>query len=188
MSETTTARDELRGTLANTICNASLYTKRAQPYLLGSDMSEVLDKTADAILAAGYRKPLTIENDKLVIDDHGNLLLEVDGCTCASSGLGPEYASCHEVGCGHEYLDDLTAPLARAGYRKPRTITTAEELDALPVGSVVLHHGRSFQRYVPRVVGLYEYGLWQCPDGGFVRNSQGGAMILPATVLHEAQA
>jgi hypothetical protein len=25
-----------------------------------------------------------------------------------------------------------------AGYRKPRTITTAEELDALPVGSAVL--------------------------------------------------
>lgn len=27
-----------------------------------------------------------------------------------------------------------------AGYRKPRTVTTAEELDALPVGSVVLAH------------------------------------------------
>ena len=55
-----TARDELRGTLANTVCNASNYTRRAQPYLLGSDMSTVLDKTADAILAAGYRKPRTI--------------------------------------------------------------------------------------------------------------------------------
>jgi hypothetical protein len=55
------ARDDLRGTLANTICNASLYAKRAQPYLLGSDMSEVLDRTADAILAAGYRKPRTID-------------------------------------------------------------------------------------------------------------------------------
>jgi hypothetical protein len=35
-----------------------------------------------------------------------------------------------------------TAPRAAdailaAGYRKPRTITTAEELDALPVGSIV---------------------------------------------------
>lgn len=32
------------------------------------------------------------------------------------------------------------------GYRKPETITTAEELDALPVGSVVLSNGRAFQR------------------------------------------
>jgi hypothetical protein len=54
------ARDELRGTLSNTICNASNYTKRAQPYLLGSDMSAVLDKTADNILAAGYSKPRTV--------------------------------------------------------------------------------------------------------------------------------
>lgn len=52
-----TERDELRGTLSNTICNASFYPKRAQPYLLGGDMSDVLDRTADALLAAGYRKP-----------------------------------------------------------------------------------------------------------------------------------
>jgi hypothetical protein len=51
-----TERDELRGALSNTICNASFYPKRAQPYLLGGDMSEVLDRTADALLAAGYRK------------------------------------------------------------------------------------------------------------------------------------
>jgi hypothetical protein len=49
-------RDELRGALSNSVCNASLYTKRAQPYLLGSDMSAVLDKTVDNLLAAGYRK------------------------------------------------------------------------------------------------------------------------------------
>lgn len=59
-TEQTNERDQLRGTLANTICNASLYARRAQPYLLGSDMSDVLDKTADAIVAAGYRKPRTI--------------------------------------------------------------------------------------------------------------------------------
>jgi len=54
------ARDELRGTLSNTICHATNYPERAQPYLLGGDMSTVLDRTADAILAAGYRKPRTI--------------------------------------------------------------------------------------------------------------------------------
>ena len=50
------ARKELQGTLANTICNASNYPKRAQPYLLGSDMSHVINKTADSLLAAGYSK------------------------------------------------------------------------------------------------------------------------------------
>jgi len=117
------ARDELRGTLANAICNASHYPKRAQPHLLGGDMSVVLDKTADAILAAGYRKP--------------------------------------------------------------RTITTTEELDALPNGSVVLsdvykaHHGQaiSFQRW--------EDGLWH-------RGARSGSThpdnFLPVSVLHEPEA
>lgn len=50
-------RDELRSALANTICNVSNYPKRAMPYLLGGDMSPVLDRTADALLATGYRKP-----------------------------------------------------------------------------------------------------------------------------------
>src|SRR5437868_3120341 len=43
-------REALRGTLSNTICNASFYPPPAQPYLLGGDMSVILEKTADAIL------------------------------------------------------------------------------------------------------------------------------------------
>jgi hypothetical protein len=79
------SRDELRGTLSNTVCNASLYTKRAQPYLLGSDMSAVLDRTADAILAAGYSKPSTIETveeldalpvETVVRSDMGNIYVK----------------------------------------------------------------------------------------------------------------
>ena len=50
-------RDELRGTVSNVVCNVSFYPERAQPYLLGGNMSGVLDRAADAILAAGYRKP-----------------------------------------------------------------------------------------------------------------------------------
>lgn len=74
------ARDELRGTLANTICNVSFYPRLAQPYLLGGDMSNVLDRTAETLLEAGYRKPRTIttveELDALpdlsvVLDKHG---------------------------------------------------------------------------------------------------------------------
>lgn len=51
-----TERDELRGALSNTLCNASFYPERARPYLLGGDMSEVLDRAADSLIAAGYRK------------------------------------------------------------------------------------------------------------------------------------
>jgi hypothetical protein len=110
-------RDELRGTLANTICNASLYAKRAQPHLLGSDMSEVLDRTADAILAAGYRKP--------------------------------------------------------------RTVSTVEELDALPVGSVVLD---------PAGLSLHKNAFtgWCASNGAKNISREMLDEALPATVLYEA--
>ncbi|MCO4257340.1 hypothetical protein [Pseudarthrobacter cellobiosi] len=69
---------------------------------------------------------------------------------------------------------------------KPRTITKAEELDALPVGSVVLHNGRAFQHYPAYPAPFDEYQQWKCGDGGFVRSTKDGSSILPATVLHEA--
>jgi hypothetical protein len=83
--------------------------------------------------------------------------------------------------------DNIRKLLAIIEESKPRTITTPEELDALPVGSVVLNRGRSWQRYEPRTVGNYEYNIWQCPDGGFVRDIETGSLILPATVLHEPE-
>lgn len=89
---------------------------------------------ADAILAAGYRKPPVIDRAKLRIDN-GYLELEVDHCTCGGYGE-PHYA--HENGCGLEPLYDISAALDKAGYWKPRTVTTVEELDALPAGSVLL--------------------------------------------------
>lgn len=64
-----------------------------------------------------------------------------------------------------------------AGYRKPRTITTAEELDALPVGSVVKDDdGHAHLKY-PR--GWVRTGQepYSTPEG-----------ILPALVIHEASA
>ena len=44
--------DRLRGALANVLCNASNYPRRAQPYLLGQDMGPLIAKTMDAVLAA----------------------------------------------------------------------------------------------------------------------------------------
>jgi hypothetical protein len=80
-----------------------------------------------------------------------------------------------------KYADVLIA----AGYRKPCQITTVEELDALAVGSVVLHSGRAFQHYPAYPAPFNEYRKWKCTDGGFVRSTKDGSAILPATVLYE---
>lgn len=76
-----------------------------------------------------------------------------------------------------------TKALADLGWSKPRVITTAEELDALPVGSVVLsegytHHANempiSFQRWT---------------DGDWHRGARTGNTapdnFLPVKVLYE---
>lgn len=137
-----------------------------------------VEAIADKILAAGYRKPLTIDNEKLVIDD-GLLLLDVGGCTCSP------YGSSHELGCGYEYLDDLTKPLARAGYRKPQQVTTVEELEALPPGSAILtargyvYLGCKTERH-----GAYKT-LWQDDAAGRMSSKWfAESDSLPVTVLH----
>lgn len=80
-----------------------------------------------------------------------------------------------------------TAPRAAdailaAGYRKPRTITTVEELDALPAGSVILDSdGLSLHKN--------EFTGWCASNGAKeidVEMLEGEA--LPATVLHEPEA
>jgi len=84
--------------------------------------------------------------------------------------------------------DDAADAILAAGYVKPRTITTVEELDALPIGSVVLsdayrymmHGGAdcgwrvSFQRWNDR--------LWH--RGGRASDTHPDN-FLPATVLYE---
>jgi hypothetical protein len=94
------AHDELRGTLSNTICNASNYTQRAQPHLLGSDMSGVLDKTADAILAAGYRKIRTITTEEERKALHDLTVVRTSAGTIA----------CLFGGRAHFFQTELTAP------------------------------------------------------------------------------
>lgn len=83
--------------------------------------------------------------------------------------------------------DNIRKLLAIIEESKPRTITTPEELDALPVGSVVMHNGRAFQRYPAYPAPFDEYQKWKCGDGGFVRSTKDGSSILPATVLHEPE-
>jgi hypothetical protein len=62
-----------------------------------------------------------------------------------------------------------------AGYRKPATVATPEELDALPVGSVVLHsRGVVWQKRGLR-------GRWYVAGS---TGSNANVPYLPATVLH----
>jgi hypothetical protein len=85
----------------------------------------------------------------------------------------------------HESNEAIADAILAAGYSKPRTITTEEELDALPNGSVVLsevyraHHGLSisFQRW--------EDGAWH---RGARSGSTDPSYFLPVTVIHEPKA
>jgi hypothetical protein len=71
-----------------------------------------------------------------------------------------------------EIMDAILA----AGYRKPRTITMVEELDALPVGSVVLDGDVGVRR---------DDGYWKLSDlAGVYASSE---ITLPATVLYEPE-
>ena len=86
-----TERDELRGTLSNTICNASFYPPRAQPYLLGGDMSEVLDRTTEAVLAAGYKNYRTFAGSGVLLEVADERVRQTDkwGEQNHPNGTGP---------------------------------------------------------------------------------------------------
>lgn len=79
-----------------------------------------------------------------------------------------EQDMCQHKGDARDVADALLA----AGYRKPQQVTTVEELDALPVHSVVLD---SMDGPVVRVGGW-----WHSPYRRFAPYD----IALPATVLH----
>lgn len=80
-------------------------------------------------------------------------------------------------------VGETVADILAAGYRKPRTITTVEELDALRVGSVVLSEG--YGHHANQM--LISFQRWW--DGEWHRGARAGSThpdnFLPATVLHE---
>lgn len=107
-------RKELTGTLANTICNASNYPKRAQPHLLGSDMSHVINKTADSLLAAGYRKPYTATTkEEIEALTDGSIIRDSAGDVAEKRG---------GVWCSYE-----TAPMSNERLAKYTPITVLHE-------------------------------------------------------------
>lgn len=71
------------------------------------------------------------------------------------------------------------------GYSKPRTITTVEELDALPVESIVRDDlGFTYDKWWDEDGS--EYNWWATT--GDRREYSSKKIALPATVLHEGQA
>jgi hypothetical protein len=68
------------------------------------------------------------------------------------------------------------------GYRKPRTITTAEELDALPVGSVVIDRDRDVCQ---RFRGGWRATIHEPNDDPWLTDTL--EVDLPAIVLHEPE-
>ena len=76
----------------------------------------------------------------------------------------------------------VDAELRSKGWIKPRTVTTAEELDALPVDSVVGDWiGRVYQKDAEEEAP--EFPWWMTP--GDQRRYPAKRITLPATVLYE---
>lgn len=85
---------------------------------------------------------------------------------------------------------DLSEPLAQhlhnLGYRKPRTVTTVEELDALGHGAVIRSEHRHYW-VAHKEDGMGANQGWAVAGGGPI-TSRELASWLPATVLHDPAA
>ena len=78
---------------------------------------------------------------------------------------------------------EVADAILAAGYRKPRTITTTEELDALPDESIVrCRRGSTYEKF-PDGDGLSGWMMI-----GYQRLFAGTVISLPATVLYEPEA
>lgn len=83
----------------------------------------------------------------------------------------------------HAYAYGIADGLIAAGYRKPRTITSVEELDALPDGAIVLDYYEDVCVLEDSAAAGYRdthSRTWSQPDG-----TVNLSVSLPATVLYE---
>ena len=83
---------------------------------------------------------------------------------------------------------NIAPAILAAGYRKPRTITTAEELDALAVRSVLLTHGNKFGPLAVQKLSNGEPAGLDYLSVGLAMGYSSGEIHLPATVIHEPTA
>lgn len=97
----------------------------------------------------------------------------------------------HPIGSGYEAASvgmdearEIAETILAAGYRKPRTITTVEGLDALPAGSVIrADNGEVFEKQTdgPYCDGPHD---WQSFEGTFWN---GETFVFPVAILHEPE-
>jgi len=91
-------------------------------------------------------------------------------------------------GNGLAYIEHNAAAdaILAAGYRKPRTVSTVEELEALPIGSVVLDRdGMALQNTQFDLSGTG----WNAANGTRdIEREVLEADAFPATVVYEAEA
>lgn len=88
---------------------------------------------------------------------------------------GPACSLCEDI-------NSAAAAVRMMGYRKPRTITTVEELDALPDAVLVLTEQGGYWESIKRMDGK---NWWKEPGARNVSPSED--LTLPATVLYEPQ-
>jgi hypothetical protein len=158
-------------------CEECWAWRTGEPILMRSSATgatvKVLPEFIDAYLDAGWKATESETKGREVNprDELAKLLTET------SRAYIGEYGA---------YVDEVEAPhladaILAAGYKKPRAITTVEELEALPVGSVILDTD-------PDTCRKNEYGRWNSlddPEESFSSRSLLGS--LPATVLHEPE-
>lgn len=82
-----------------------------------------------------------------------------------------------EVECPCEQDLEVADAIIAAGYRKPRTITTVEELDALPNWSAILDDSGDVAQKLS--------GWWHFPETSPVGSSKVLKYSATVTVIHE---
>lgn len=103
------------------------------------------------------------------------------GCGCCAYGpTTPEQSKAADALEVSDYMVVLADAILAAGYRKPRTVTTVEELDALPDAVLVLTEQGGYWESIKRMDGR---NWWHEPGNTNVSPSED--LTLPATVLHE---
>ena len=90
----------------------------------------------------------------------------------------------YDLNEGMATFELLAHAILAAGYVKPRTITTVEELDALPAGSVLNTDAGAWEKVDPDDADDITFWL----QAGNRRWNLSRDITLPATVLYEPEA
>jgi hypothetical protein len=165
------ARDELAKLLfQQNVSNAAAPT--------APEIIMLCEDAADAILAAGYRR---------IFDGDCGLRGIDDPASREAAEAWMRWANLLNTGFGEPNgIAAMKQMLSEFGYTRPRTITTAEELDALPIGSVVL--SEAYLHHVDH----WKVSFQRWDDGSWHRGGRSADThpdnFLPATVIYSPEA